>query len=491
MQNAVKIFLMAGDNATHYTKERIMKDYSGETVKLKYGSVKIIKRAGPDGGQGAVYRAEVGGKTYGFKILFSNGTDKEIQLRDNIKFLLQKKAEFDRKIGNNKDFRFTFPIEEVVLDDGHEAHLMDWANGKDIYTLIDEGTFDKYTLYEKLEVIRKINEAFWFLSRDNLCYQDINAENIFYDVDLKIATVIDTENTTPAYKVENKTAAFVVGKEFYMAPEVGAKLVNYAAKSSDYYAMAVLYYSILTCSNKSPYHGKVAYENYGLRCASSMDEACESAKEDDILEDFLTFAFDPNNKVNSLESFYLKNKDKLKSESNVKFLHNLKNIIDKWAEVPENLKQLFYKAFADPLNKDCYTRRPLPDSWGRQLQNALNGNKSPVATPAEAELDKTPLAQSPSGRGMYLYNSAGDKIYLTETETVIPKGFLDKKYNGQFGKVEKRGNDYVFVRTSLWGLDAVKGNSYCATSINEIVLEQGMRICLASNNKMFVGVGND
>lgn len=474
-----------------------MKDYSGKGVKLTHGSIKLIKRAGKEGGQGAVYLTEIDGKPYGFKILSPTGSSMDSQKRININSLLRRKPELDRRIAEDGRFSFTFPIESAEID-GQLAYLMDWASGKDIYTLISDGTFDKFTLKERLEVIANINEALWLLSRDNLCYQDINADNIFYDVKTKKVTVIDTENTTDANLVENGQAAFVMGKEFYMAPEVGASIVKYSSKSSDYYAMAVLYYCILTCSTNSPYHGKVLYENYGLRCADAMDEACENAEEDDLLEDFLTFAFAPQNKVNSLESFYRENYGKFKDESNVRLINHLGNIVNSWKEIPENLKELFYRAFSDPLNKDSYTRRPLPGTWATQLNRAL-GN---CAQPKDNDKGVLNVVKSPKSQpkprlvpaaqgGMYVFNPSGDRLYLTDGETVITQDFVDGKCKGAFGKVQKCGDDFVFVRTSIWGLDVIKNNCYLGTCIDKIVLEEGMRICLSNNSKIYISVGRE
>lgn len=474
-----------------------MKDYSGKIVKLTHGSIKLIKRVGQEGGQGTVYRTEIDGKPYGFKILFSTDSLKDNQKRININSLLKRKFELDRRIAEDGRFAFTFPIELAEID-GQLAYLMDWASGKDIYTLISDGTFDKLTLKERLEVIVNINEAFWFLSRDNLCYQDINAENIFYDVKTKKVTVIDTENTTDANLVENGQAAFVTGKEFYMAPEVGADIVKYASKSSDYYAMAALYYCILTCSTNSPYHGKVLYENYGLRCTDAMDAACENAEEDDLLEDFLTFAFDPKNKVNSLESFYRENCGKFKDESNVRLINHLGNIVNNWKKIPENLKELFYRAFSDPLNKDSYTRRPLPGTWATQLNKALGDcAQQKDNDKCVLNVDKSPKSQSkpqfaPAAQGaMYVFNPSGDRLYLTEGETVITQDFVDGKCKGEFGKVQKCGDDFVFVRTSIWGVDAIKSDRYLGTCIDKIVLEKGMRICLSNNSKIYISVGRE
>ena len=478
-----------------------MKDYSGESVKLTHGSIKLIKRVGQPGGQGTVYRTEIDGKPYGFKILFPTNSLMERQKRININSLLKRKPELDRRIakdGNGK-FAFTFPIESAEID-GHLAYLMDWASGKDIHTLISDGPFDKFTLNERLEVIVNINEAFWFLSKDGLCYQDINAENIFYDVKSKKVTVIDTENTTDTYLVENGQSAFVTGKGFYMAPEVGASIVKYASKSSDYYAMAMLYYCILTCSTNSPYHGKVLYENFGLRGVEEMDEACENAKEDGLLEDFLTFAFDPENKVNSLESFYRENCGKFKDESNVGLIKHLGNIVNSWKEIPKNLKELFYRAFSDPLNEASYTRRPLPDTWATQLNRALGDCAQPKDNDKCAlNVDKSPKSKlkpqpAPIAQGaMYVFNPSGDRLYLTEGETVITQDFVDGKCKGAFGKVQKRGDNFVFVRTSIWGIDVIKNNRYIyiGTCIDEIVLEEGMRICLSNNSKMYISVGKE
>lgn len=471
------------------TEERNMQDYSGKTIKLKNGTIKLIKKAGQAGGQGTVYFADFNGKNYGFKILFSKDDPLGEQKCKNIKELLRRKAKLDQKIGDNGNFTFTFPIEETKVD-GEEAYLMEWATGKDVSTLIEDGTFDKYSLQERLEVIWKINEALLFLSQDALCYQDINAENIFYDTVSKLVTVIDTENTTDAYMVENGEAAFVKGKGFYMAPEVGAGLVKCAAKPSDYYAMAALYYSILTCSTNSPYHGRVLYENFSLRDAGDMDIACERAEEDDELEDFLTFTFDPTNHVNSLEDFCKEVKGKWKEESNKRLLRHLEGITKNWNEVPNELKELLYKAFSNPLNPACYTKRPLPLAWERRLKKLLNKDACSTVpdNSGKEELSYSNKPNLQNGCGLYLFNSFGDRLYLTDDETLIPMSFVDSNSKGGFGKVKKHGNEWVFVKMGIWNLEASKNNRYCCSNVKEIVIEEGMRIFQAGNSKIFIGI---
>ena len=343
-----------------------------EVIELKSGKWNIIDTLG-FGGQGEVYIAENGKEKCAIKKL-SKDDPNISKKRKNIKNLISLQRGLYDKMKNNKDYTFTFPLEYKQVD-GVDIYRMNLAAGKDLEYWIQSGLFDQYSLHEKLEVIWKINEAFLFLSKDFLCYQDIQLRNVFYDPISKMVTVIDTENTAPANEVETSegkrgSSAFLQGTGFFMAPEVGAGIKSAATKASDYYAMAVLYYCILTGSENSPYHGRIMYENSPL--PMSMKEAFELAEDDEDYADFLTFIFDKDNRVNSLEDFYQEAKNKFTSESSKKLLNHLQRIIENWNSLPKSIQKLLSSTFKNPLEKESYSNRPRPDNWRRYLRDLLN-----------------------------------------------------------------------------------------------------------------------
>ena len=272
---------------------------NGDLVNLTNGSqAKIIEELGR-GGQGIVYRVEIGGKQMALK-WYLNAPDHKFykNLEDNT----SKGAPSDA---------FLWPEFVTKKERGSYGYIMP-LRPKGYYE------FGHYLLakrqFKSFEAIvnaaMKICEGFKLLHLRGYSYQDLNDGNFFINPDNGDVLICDNDNVMP-----NNDKSGILGKARYMAPEVvcGNKAPN---TESDRFSLSVILFMLF-------------YANHPLEGARVLACPC-------MTEQF-------EKKFYGSEAIFVYDKD---NDSNrpVRGVHN--NVLRRWMALPGILRDTFITEFS-------------------------------------------------------------------------------------------------------------------------------------------------
>ena len=272
---------------------------NGDLVNLTNGSqAKIIEELGR-GGQGIVYRVEIGGKQMALK-WYLNAPDHKFykNLEDNT----SKGAPSDA---------FLWPEFVTKKERGSYGYIMP-LRPKGYYE------FGHYLLakrqFKSFEAIvnaaMKICEGFKLLHLRGYSYQDLNDGNFFINPDNGDVLICDNDNVMP-----NNDKSGILGKARYMAPEVvcGNKTPN---TESDRFSLSVILFMLF-------------YANHPLEGARVLACPC-------MTEQF-------EKKFYGSEAIFVYDKD---NDSNrpVRGVHN--NVLRRWMALPGILRDTFITEFS-------------------------------------------------------------------------------------------------------------------------------------------------
>ena len=324
------------------------------------------------GGQGSAWLVEQlpGNEKYVFKILNENDPEKLYGKSQNIQALYTNTG-LQSENKKATTFRFMLPQDTYRVREGGKmvfGYFMEHADGcADLNDMFCNGEFDAMPLPDRYRFMTKICDGLQLLEKSDLCFQSISLTDLLYNKSTGLLYFIDCDNIAAQTDVEKGIHAYIKGTGWFTAPEVAYAGVN-AATNADRYAMAVVFYMILTGSPDSPYHGKKLYE-----CSPPPKDMIEAATDedyrDDLGTDWLVFIFDPKDQTNSIADIYRNS-----SSSGCRELRRrLDSCIDNWSVVPPELQDMFVTAFRDPLNQECYRSRPSAASWNRALNRVLSG----------------------------------------------------------------------------------------------------------------------
>jgi len=203
--------------------------------------------------------------------------------------------------------------------------------------------------------IERLNKVGW-------AYSDISLNNIRIDGMADKVYLIDCDGIRPHDKVVEK-----VGTTFFMAPEVAfGKTVS--GIHVDRYAIAQLIFRSLLGEFYSPYAGKLTYKEQIN--VDHMFELSGSVNHNDALR-LLKFIFDPIDKTNSLIGSdppgQIPSKVKEKKEQ-------IDRVISTWESIPNEIQELFIKAFKNPFDKSSQENRPTISQWIRIFDKVIDGS---------------------------------------------------------------------------------------------------------------------
>ena len=292
----------------------------GDLVNLTNGSqAKIIEELGR-GGQGIVYKVEVGNKEMAIK-WYLNAPKQAFykNLEDNV----AKGAPSDA---------FLWPEYVTKKERGSYGYIMR-MRPKGYYE------FGQYLLarrqFKSFEAITnaamKICEGFKLLHLRGYSYQDLNDGNFFINPDNGDVLICDNDNVMP-----NNDKSGILGKARYMAPEVvsGSKAPN---TESDRFSLSVILFMLF-------------YANHPLEGARVLACPC-------MTEQF-------EKKFYGSEAIFVYDKD---NDTNrpVRGVHN--NVLRRWMALPSILRDTFITEFSkDKLQNP--EKRITEREWQKIIQ---------------------------------------------------------------------------------------------------------------------------
>ena len=314
---------------------------NGDLVNLTNGSqAKIIEELGR-GGQGIVYRVEIGGKQMALK-WYLNAPDHKFY----------KNLEENTSKGAPSD-AFLWPEFVTKKERGSYGYIMP-LRPKGYYE------FGHYLLakrqFKSFEAIvnaaMKICDGFKLLHLRGYSYQDLNDGNFFINPDNGDVLICDNDNVMP-----NNDKSGILGKARYMAPEVvsGSKAPN---TESDRFSLSVILFMLF-------------YANHPLEGARVLACPC-------MTEQF-------EKKFYGSEAIFVYDKD---NDSNrpVRGVHN--NVLRRWMALPSILRDTFITEFSkDKLQNP--EKRITEREWQKIIQQLRDmlvicpqcGKESFVETP--------------------------------------------------------------------------------------------------------------
>ena len=286
---------------------------NGDLVNLTNGSqAKIIEELGR-GGQGIVYRVEIGGKQMALK-WYLNAPDHKFykNLEDNT----SKGAPSDA---------FLWPEFVTKKERGSYGYIMP-LRPKGYYE------FGHYLLakrqFKSFEAIvnaaMKICEGFKLLHLRGYSYQDLNDGNFFINPDNGDVLICDNDNVMP-----NNDKSGILGKARYMAPEVIAG--GTPDKYSDRFSLSVILFMLFFANHP--------FEGARVIACPCMTESFERR----FYGSEAIFIYDPQNETNLP----------------VRGVH--KNVIRRWPVFPKRLRDIFIQEFSK--ERFCFCWQALHPLW--------------------------------------------------------------------------------------------------------------------------------
>jgi hypothetical protein len=117
--------------------------------------------------------------------------------------------------------------------------------------------------------------------------------------------------------------------------------------------------------------------------------------------------------------------------------------IERWQQVPEVLKSLFRKAFADPLDAKSRDKRPSAATWSNII----------LAAPQKT-MTKTQRFATPQPRIKFSNGYTVDINSSFVIDQISSNGAVAAK----FGTVEKQGDKYIFRSESFFTIKYYNAN---------------------------------
>jgi eukaryotic-like serine/threonine-protein kinase len=269
------------------------------------------------GGQGEVYRANVGGKPVALKWYFPESAS--VQQRQILNVLIDKGPPNDR---------FLWPTE---LTDGAGVegfgYLMPLREPR-YHSIVDLMRRRIDPSFRALTTAGlHLAHSYLLLHAKGLCYRDISFGNVFFDPQNGDVLICDNDNVS----VHGAEDTGVLGTPRFMAPEVvcGRALPS---THTDLYSLAVLLFYMLMIHH--PLEGKRELEIHSF----DLPAMTRLYGEDPV------FIFDPSNEANRPDPKFHR------------------NAILLWSVYPKFLQRLFMRAFTDGL-RDPLGGRVRESQW--------------------------------------------------------------------------------------------------------------------------------
>ncbi|MBG0744785.1 MAG: protein kinase [Cylindrospermopsis raciborskii KL1] len=279
------------------------------------------------GGQGEVYRADLGGKSVAVKWYYSHSIQADPYQRDRLEAAIQSGSPSDR---------FLWPIDIVsepgIPGFGYVMPLRE-LRYKGFVDLMKRRIQPDPTFRTLATAGFELANGFFKLHSKGLCYRDISFGNVFFDPKTGDILICDNDNVT----INGDQEGGVMGTPRFIAPEI---ITNQARPSTqtDLYSLAVLLFYMLMIHH--PLEGRRETE---IKCldAPAMNK---------LYGTDAVFIFDPNDNSNAPVPGY----------------HD--NAVLFWKIYPQFLRDLFTKAFTNGI-KDPQNGRIRESEWRGAMVN--------------------------------------------------------------------------------------------------------------------------
>jgi DNA-binding helix-hairpin-helix protein with protein kinase domain len=275
------------------------------------------------GGQGEVYRAELGGDVVALKWYFPASATPE--QRSALETLVKK---------GPPNEKFLWPMELTLAADvpgfGYVMPLRE-PRFKGIVDLMKRRIEPTFRALATAGL--DLSHSYLQLHAEGLCYRDISFGNVFFDPDTGDVLICDNDNVT----VDGKGHVGVLGTPRFMAPEVvrGDALPS---TQTDLFSLAVLLFYMFMVHH--PLEGKRELEIHCL----DLPAMTKLYGTDPL------FIFDPND------------------NSNQPVPGHHDNVLAFWPLYPQFLRDLFTKAFTDGI-RDPQNGRVRESEWRAAMVN--------------------------------------------------------------------------------------------------------------------------
>lgn len=283
-----------------------------------------------EGGQGEVYRVDLGGQPYALKWYH------ERVLRVDRGLTNRLRVAIDRGAPSGK---FLWPFELVTLPDGSSlGYLMRLRDPRftSINNLLGGLVNPSFRILATIACL--LTDAFLALHARGLAYQDLNAGNVFFRPETGDIEICDNDN------VDVDGAPSVMGGVWeFQAPEVVLRRAG-PSRATDLHSLAVMLFRILHFGHPLIGRRELLYENLAHEATMRRLYGTEAK-----------FVFDPAD------------------DSNRPLPERHGPVLGHWAIYPQAVRELFTRAFTEGLH-DPVHGRVQETEWRRamsQLRDAV------------------------------------------------------------------------------------------------------------------------
>ena len=408
------------------------------------------------GGQGEVWKVNVGGRSLALKWYFSEQATEE--QRAALESLVQKGPPSDR---------FLWPLDVTTSSQNKDYGYVMALRPPSYKNIID---LMKGRIAPKFRALARagFQLAFSFgrLHLSGLCYKDISFGNVFFDPQSGDVLICDNDNV----RVNKSPQCGVLGTPRFMAPEVvrGEALPS---TETDRFSLAVLLFYVLL----------VAHPLEGNResCIKCLDEPAMRK----IYGDEPIFIWDPND------------------ESNRPDPEHHSNAVEFWKIYPEFLRKLFTRTFTDGL-RDPINGRVTETEWQKglvKLQDSIiycfSCNNEGIENFYDPDLVRQgykPVCWNCKKTvslpfRIRLKSKAGESVVMLNHDTTLFPHHLEGKdfdFSKPFAEVSRHPQN-----PSLWGLKNLSGQKWTFRGADDVLKEvdPGKNLPLSSGIKINFG----
>jgi eukaryotic-like serine/threonine-protein kinase len=403
------------------------------------------------GGQGEVYRANLGGKSVALKWYFPNQATPE--QREALEVLV--------KIGPPND-KFLWPQELTsaggVPGFGYVMPLRD-SRYKGIVDMMKRRVEPTFRALASSGLY--LSDSYLQLHSKGLCYRDISFGNVFFDPKTGAMAICDNDNVA----VDGKAGGGVLGTPRFMAPEVvrGDALPS---TQTDLFSLAVLLFYMLLVHH--PLEGK---KESSIKCFDLPAMTKLYGTEP-------LFIFDPNDRSNEPVAGY----------------HD--NAIAFWRIYPQFLRDTFIRAFTQGI-RDPKNGRVRESEW-RAVMVRLRDAILYCRCGSENFYDAEAL-QASGGKPVPCWSCSkelqlparirvGKSVVMLNHDTQLFPHHIDDQRMYDFSKPVAAMTQHP-TNPSIWGLKNVSGEKWVSKLADGTVkdVEPGRSVSLAVGTKILFG----
>ena len=428
----------------------------GQTVHIESSqTLCTIEQFLGGGGQGEVYRANLGDQPVALKWYFPHSIHADPGQRERLEEAI--------KLGSPNE-RFLWPM-DIVSETGIEGfgYVMPLREPqyKGFVDLMKRGIKPEPTFKTLATAGFQLADSFFQLHIKGLCYRDISFGNVFFNPNTGEILICDNDNVT----INGDQKGGVMGTPRFMAPEIITKQAR-PSTQTDLYSLAVLLFYMLMIHH--PLEGKKETE---IKCLDlpAMNKLYGTEA---------VFIFDPKDKSNEPVPGY----------------HD--NALTFWTIYPQFLRELFTKAFTNGI-QDPENGRIRESEWRGamvRLRDSIvycphcsaenfydldvlkaSSGKLNVCWSCQKEIRLPPRSRSDKNTIMLNYDT---KLFPHHTNT---KSF---DFSKPIAEVTQHPTD-----PNIWGLKNLSEEKWvCTTADNQVKdVEPGRSLTIAVGTKINFG----